>query len=92
MNEIRKEKLQIMNLVDEINERGIAVLSFGISSYGTPLDITQWIGTGPGEDLQILRQWFAHDRENFLQELRDVRRAMHQLLAEEMEAAKELAA
>ena len=87
MNEIRKEKLQIMNLVDEINERGIAVLSFGITSYGTPLNITQWIGTGPGEELQILRQWLAHDSGNFLQELKDFRREIKEILADEMEDA-----
>ena len=87
MNEIRKEKLQIMNLVDEINERGIAVLSFGITNYGTPLYITQWIGTGSGEELQILRQWFANDSGNFLQELKDFRREIKEILADEMEDA-----
>ena len=55
MNEIRKEKLRIANLVDEINERGLANLSFDIGTPdGIPISVYQYSERGA-----LVVTWYA---------------------------------
>jgi len=56
MNEIRKEKLRILNLVDQINEKKIAKLALDFGSPGaTPVSIYQYGPSG-----KITAHWTAH--------------------------------
>lgn len=87
MNEIRKEKLRIVNLVDEINERGIARLSVDIGSPGsTPLRVWVW----SPED-HVVRDMDAHGSALHPQ-LRKIRHDLEQMLKAGKVPAMEVAA
>lgn len=55
MNDVRKEKLRIANLVCEINERGFANLSFDIGAPdGIPISVYQYNERGA-----LVDTWYA---------------------------------
>lgn len=77
MNEIRKEKLRIVNLVDAINERGIAQLTLEMGRPGsTPMSVTQWTAKNT-----VSVEWRAYSSE-LLAGLKKIRRNLEQILAE----------
>ena len=75
MNEIRKEKLRIANLVMEIQDRGIAQMTVDFSNYGTPVTVTEWLVRG--STVTIPKRWYS---QNSHPGLRYLRRELEQIL------------
>lgn len=75
MNEIRKEKLRIVNLFDEINERGIASLTLEMGRPGSvPLSVTHW---SANNDVLCTKHAFG---SSLLVGLKNVRQYLEQIL------------
>lgn len=92
MNEIRKEKLRIVNLVDEINERGIALLSQEASAIGYPFRVLEWTLNDRNETgLEIVKSWDVTESKMHPQ-LRKIRHDLEQMLKAGKAQAMEVAA
>lgn len=78
MNDVRKEKLRIANLVCEINERGFAVLTFDLGSPdGIPVSVHEFNARGV-----LVRAWYAMGcklRLTLLEELQGISRDLREL-------------
>ena len=82
MNEIRKEKLRITNLVDAINETGVMSLSLEFGRPGSvPVSVTKW-HTDP-HAIDEIYQIFSR---NMLSDIQMLRTDMEALLLECHEA------
>jgi len=85
MNAIRKEKLRILNLVEEIKDRNLAALSMDIAHKNDRVAVYQWVGD------QILHQWNAYPVPTILDDLKQIRAELEQMLRDGIREARNAA-
>jgi len=87
MNEIRKEKLRILNLTEAMKERGIADVSVDFSRKGATL---AWVVFWSGND--ITDSWTAYSLDDDSHSLVGVRRRLEQMYKETLAQRQEIVA
>lgn len=87
MNEIRKEKLRILNLVNAINERGIADVSVEFPRKGGTL---VWVMFWSRQN--ITESWTAYNLDDAHAELLDIRHRLEEMYREALAQREEKAA
>lgn len=87
MNEIRKEKLRILNLVEAIKERGIADVSVDFCRAGSTL---AWVVFWDANE--ITDNWTAYSLDDDCNSLVGVRQRLEQMYKEALGQRQEKAA
>ncbi|MBB20225.1 MAG: hypothetical protein CMP20_12300 [Rickettsiales bacterium] len=91
MNEIRKEKLRIANLVDEINDRGTANLSFDLGTRGG-INVAVWVYDDNGKLIDSHFAMGCKRDVTLLDELKAISKRLVQLHQEALAQRKQVAA
>lgn len=86
MNEIRKEKLRITNLVHAINERGFFDMSMDFGRVGSvAVTVHRWHCN------EIIETWYGYESGG-IDQLRDIREDLQDMYQEALAERREVAA